>query len=158
MSVPLNFTLHPQLHLYRILTLNSHFVAVHRYFSIFFHQLLVNRDGELEELWTDFGSLTEIWLDGGSPIEMKANLTQLFRSLQPQALALNGEGISASPGRWSGTEGDVPPGWPNSWSTTCCDVNGTDPAHTCEGSGCAPNDPRGTAFYASSSTDYTLQV
>lgn len=112
----------------------------------------------LRELWTTFPNMTEAWLDGGSPLEMKANLTELFNTLQPQALALNGEGISRSPGRWSGTEGDVPPGWPNIWSTTCCDVNAADPAHTCEGSGCSPNDPRGTAFYAPSSTDYTLQA
>lgn len=112
----------------------------------------------LKELWTSFGNLTEIWLDSGSPLEMKTNLTDLFNTLQPQALALNGEGISRSPGRWSGTEGDVPPGWPNIWSTTCCDVNASDPAHTCEGPGCSPTDPRGTAFYASSSTDYTLQA
>ena len=112
----------------------------------------------LTELWTHYGILTEAWADGGSPIEMKSNLTDLLNRLQPQALVLNGEGISRSPGRWSGTEGDVPPGWPNIWSTTCCDINAPDPAHTCEGSGCSPDDPRGTAFYAPSSTDYTLQA
>ena len=52
----------------------------------------------------------------------------------------------------------MPPGWPNVHSTTCCRVDEPDPAHTCEGQGCAPDDPSGTAFYAPSSTDFTLQA
>ena len=82
-----------------------------------------------------------------------------LRTPQPGALALNGEGISPSPGRWSGTEGNVPPGWPNVYSTTCCNVTGPDPAHTCDGAGCAPDSaPALLTLYAPSSTDFTLQA
>lgn len=95
--------------------------------------------------------------DGGYQATLRTTITALLAKLQPGALALNGEGISPSPGRWSGTEGDVPPGWPNVHSTTCCHLDQPDPAHTCEGSGCAPDDLSGTAFYAPSSTDFTLQ-
>jgi alpha-L-fucosidase len=112
----------------------------------------------LRELWSSFGNLTEIWADGGYPMELQSNLTEMLRTLQPGALVLNGEGVAASPGRWSGTEGDVPPGWPNSYSTTCCNISGNDPAHACEGPGCSPDDPSGFALYAPSSTDYTLQA
>ncbi len=96
--------------------------------------------------------------DGGYQASLQTTITALLAQLQPNALALNGEGISPSPGRWSGTEGNVPPGWPNVHSTTCCRVDQPDPAHTCEGQGCAPDDPSGTAFYAPSSTDFTLQA
>ena len=89
---------------------------------------------------------------------MQANITALLAALQPGALALNGEGISPSPGRWSGTEGSVPPGWPNVYSTTCCNLSAPDPAHACEGAGCAPDDASGLAFYNPSSTDFTLQA
>lgn len=112
----------------------------------------------ITELWTSFGNLTEIWLDGGFPSSLQDNITNLLGTYQPDALVLNGEGAGRSSGRWSGTEGDVPPNWPNSFSTTCCNVTAPDPAHACEGSGCPPNDPSGLAFYASSSTDYTLQA
>ena len=95
---------------------------------------------------------------GGYQSSLRSTITALLARLQPGALALNGEGISPSPGRWSGTEGNVPPGWPNVHSTTCCSVDEPDPAHTCEGQGCAPDDPSGTAFYAPSSTDFTLQA
>jgi len=97
-------------------------------------------------------------LDGGYQASLRTTITALLAQLQPNALALNGEGISPSPGRWSGTEGNVPPGWPNVHSTTCCRVDQPDPAHTCDGQGCAPDDPSGTAFYAPSSTDFTLQA
>lgn len=103
----------------------------------------------ITELWT-FGELGEIWFDGGYQAELGAKISALLASLQPNALALNGEGISPSPGRWSGTEGNVPPGWPNIYSTTCCDIHGEDPAHMCEGSGCPPDEPN--AIYAPSST------
>jgi hypothetical protein len=96
--------------------------------------------------------------DGGYQATLRTTITALLPKLQPGALALNGEGISPSPGRWSGTEGNVPPGWPNVHTTTCCNVDQPDPAHTCEGQGCAPDDPSGTAFYAPSSTDFTLQA
>ena len=96
--------------------------------------------------------------DGGYQSTLQANITALLASLQPRALALNGEGISPSPGRWSGTEGSVPPGWPNIYSTTCCNLSAPDPAHTCEGAGCAPDDASGLAFYNPSSTDFTLQA
>ena len=112
----------------------------------------------ITELWTAFGSLNECWLDGGYQSNLRANISALLSTLQPDALVLNGEGVSPSAGRWSGTEGNVPPGWPNSFSTTCCDPQGADPAHACEGSGCPPDDPSGTAFYAPSSTDFTLQA
>jgi hypothetical protein len=67
-------------------------------------------------------------------------------------------GYLAVAGRWSGTEGNVPPGWPNIYSTTCCNLSAPDPAHTCEGQGCPPDDPSGLAFYNPSSTDFTLQA
>ena len=111
----------------------------------------------ITELWTAFGELREIWLDGGYQTDLQAKITALLADLQPSALALNGEGVSPSPGRWSGTEGDVPPGWPNIFSTTCCNVHAPDPAHTCEGAGCPPDDASGAAMYAPSSTDFTLQ-
>jgi hypothetical protein len=112
----------------------------------------------ITELWTDFGTLDEIWLDGGYQKDLQTTISALLAKLQPGALALNGEGISPSPGRWSGTEGNVPPGWPNIYSTTCCNLSAPDPAHTCEGQGCPPDDPSGLAFYNPSSTDFTLQA
>ena len=100
------------------------------------------------ELWTDFGNLTEIWFDGGYTTDMQTAITELLVRLQPNALALNGGGISRNPARWSGTEGDVPPGSPNIFSTSCCD--------TCWGAGCPPN--ASGAFFYPSATDYTLQA
>lgn len=112
----------------------------------------------ITELWTQFGDLREIWLDGGTQQSLQVPLAKLLAKLQPNALSLNGEAISPSPGRWSGTEGNVPPGWPNVYSTTCCNLSAPDPAHTCEGRGCPPDDPSGLAFYNPSSTDFTLQA
>ena len=89
---------------------------------------------------------------------MQQSIKALLAEIQPTALALNGAGISPSCGRWSRTEGDIPPGWPNVYSTTCCSLTGgenigEDP---CDGPGCPPD--QAAAFYNPSSTDYTLQA
>ncbi len=102
----------------------------------------------VEELWSNYGELNEIWFDGGYTSDMQSAITDLLDRLQPNALALNGGGISKNPARWSGTEGDQPPGWPTIYSTACCD--------TCSGPGCPPNATG--AFFYPSSTDYTLQA
>ena len=50
---------------------------------------------------------------------MKTQLQALLAANQPTAIGYNGGGISPSPARWSKTEGDVPPGGPDVWSTAC---------------------------------------
>jgi hypothetical protein len=91
---------------------------------------------------------------------MQQSIKALLAKLQPTALALNGAGISPGCGRWSRTEGDIPPGWPNVYSTTCCSLaDGDNIGETedpCDGPGCSPD--QASAFYNPSSTDYTLQA
>jgi hypothetical protein len=65
-------------------------------------------------------------------------------------LRYNGGGISANPARWSKTEGDVPPGGPDVWSTACSDVDW--------GAGEPPETCPTTALFYPSGTDYTLQA
>jgi alpha-L-fucosidase len=104
---------------------------------------------QLKELWERFGNLTEIWFDGGYTTDMKAKLTSLLQSKQSGAIGYNGGGISANPARWSKTEGDVPPGGPDIWSTACGD--------TAWGAGAPPETCADTALYYPSGTDFTLQ-
>lgn len=78
------------------------------------------------ELWTLFGNLTEIWFDGGYTSDMEAAITTLLNANQPDAIAMNGGGVSPNPLRWSGTEGYKPPNWPNLY-VTCDDF--PPPAH-----------------------------
>ena len=82
---------------------------------------------------------------------MQASLKHLLKSNQPDAVGYNGGGISPNPARWSKTEGDVPPGGPDVWSTACNDTDwgAGSPPEEC------PN-PSGALFYPSG-TDYTLQ-
>eukprot|EP00935_MAST-01C_sp_MAST-1C-sp1_P000852 g852.t1 len=107
---------------------------------------------QLTELWTSFGTLSEIWFDGGYTTDMKAQLTTLLQRRQAGAIGYNGGGISANPARWSKTEGDVPPGGPDVWSTACGDVDW--------GAGAPPEacPPGGQPLYYPSGTDYTLQT
>ena len=107
---------------------------------------------QVTELWTRFGALNEIWFDGGYTTDMKAQLTKLLSSHQPTAIGYNGGGISLNPVRWSKTEGDVPPGGPDVWSTACGDTDW--------GAGSPPEnctDPAAPAIFYPSGTDYTLQ-
>jgi hypothetical protein len=77
---------------------------------------------------------------------MAPRLQPILLQYQPNAVCFNGAGLSPQPLRWAGTEGDVPPGWPNIWST-CCDVS--------RFPGC-PGNSTG-AFFDPSGVDYTLQ-
>lgn len=107
---------------------------------------------QVTELWTRFGALNEIWFDGGYTSDMEAQLKALLAKHQPKAIGYNGGGISSNPARWSKTEGDVPPGGPDVWSTACGDVDwgAGSPPENCTDSG------KPALFYPSG-TDYTLQ-
>lgn len=78
---------------------------------------------QVTELWERFGGLDEIWFDGGYTSDMQSALKALLQAKQPHAVGFNGGGISANPARWSRTEGDVPPGGPDVWSTACSDTD-----------------------------------
>lgn len=84
----------------------------------------------------------------GYTTDMQTQLSALLLASQPNATATNGGGVSGNPLRWSGTEGDSPPGWPNLFSTVC--------APQAWGPGC-PSNATG-AFFSPPSTDYTLQA
>ena len=70
----------------------------------------------LTELWS-MGEFLELWFDGGYAPTLKANLSQLFATLQPHAVAFQGQGLMPSPTRWIGSESGYAP-YPT-WST--CD-------------------------------------
>ena len=99
----------------------------------------------LKELWTNYGTSIELWFDGGYTSDMKARLTQLLQSTQPNACAFGGWGITNNSVRWCGSEGGSPPGLPTIWSTD----NGGG------GAGVPPNTPG--AAWSPSGVDFTLQ-
>jgi len=107
---------------------------------------------QVSELWSRYGSLNEIWFEGGYTTDMQTSLTKLLREKQPNAIGYNGGGISPNPARWSRTEGDVPPGGGEVWSTAC---NATDWGPGSPPERCA--DPSQALFYPAG-TDYTLQA
>jgi alpha-L-fucosidase len=104
---------------------------------------------QVTELWERFDGLNEIWFDGGYTSDMQVQLKALLRAKQPNAVGFNGGGISPNPARWSGTEGDVPPGGPDIWSTACGDTDW--------GAGAPPESCPATSLFYPSGTDYTLQ-
>lgn len=73
--------------------------------------------GHLEELWGNYGNLSEVWMDGGFTPTQREWIPSLLSSLQPHAVAFNGETLSVNPTRWIGTEGGTAPN--DTWST--CD-------------------------------------
>lgn len=84
---------------------------------------------------------------------MKQELQNLLQAKQSTAIGYNGGGISPNPARWSGTEGDVPPGGTDVWSTACGDTDW--------GAGSPPENctnPDSSAFFYPSGTDFTLQA
>jgi hypothetical protein len=73
--------------------------------------------------------------------DLKANLTALFSSLQPNVVAFQGEGLVASPVRWVGSESGLAP-YP-CWST-------------CDYASYGAGDPNAATWFAAE-TDFTLQ-
>jgi alpha-L-fucosidase len=78
---------------------------------------------------------------GGYQQDLKANLTALFATLQPDVVAFQGEGLVASPVRWVGSEAGLAP-YP-CWSTCSYDSYGA-------------GDPDAPTWFAAE-TDFTLQ-
>jgi len=62
---------------------------------------------QVTELWTKYGNLSEIWFDGGYTSDMKKSLSSLLLN-QPNAIGFGGDGISANPSDWIGTESGSP--------------------------------------------------
>jgi hypothetical protein len=77
----------------------------------------------LTELWSRYGELSEVWFDGGFTPSQKAWIPELLASLQPHAVAFNGEGLSPNPTRWIGSESGYAPN--ETWSTCDYDANGS---------------------------------
>lgn len=64
--------------------------------------------GHLKELWTRYGNLTEVWFDGGLG-RFFAPVSDMLRSLQPEAAVFNGYNVSNCV-RWvsqGGTDGVI---------------------------------------------------
>jgi alpha-L-fucosidase len=72
----------------------------------------------LTELWSK-GDFLELWFDGGYSPSIAPQLKDLFKTLQPHAVAFQGQGLMPSPTRWIGTEAGSAP-YPT-WST--CDAD-----------------------------------
>lgn len=69
------------------------------------------------------GTLDEVWFDGGFTSTQREWIPSLLASLQPHAIAFNGETLSTNPSRWIGTESGYAPN--ETWSTCDYADNGT---------------------------------
>lgn len=79
--------------------------------------------GHLTELWGNYGELDETWFDGGFVASQKTWIPALLSTLQPHAVAFNGETLSPNPTRWIGTESGYAP--VETWSTCDYSDNGS---------------------------------
>jgi len=77
----------------------------------------------LTELWTNYGPLAEVWFDGGFTSSQREWIPPLLASLQPHAIAFNGETLSPNPSRWIGSESGYAPN--ETWSTCDYAANGS---------------------------------
>lgn len=77
----------------------------------------------LTELWSQYGELQEAWFDGGFTESQKGWIPGLLASLQPHAVAFNGESLTPNPTRWIGTESGYAPN--ETWSTCDYEANGS---------------------------------
>ena len=94
----------------------------------------------LTELWSKGGEMLECWFDGGVSKNLVPPLIDLFKRLQPHAVAFQGQGLMPSPTRWIGTESGYAP-YPT-WST--CDADSYGAGSPTSG------------FYFPAETDFTV--
>jgi alpha-L-fucosidase len=93
----------------------------------------------LTELWSK-GDFLELWFDGGVAASLSPSLSSLFKTLQPRAVAFQGQGLMPSPTRWIGSESGFAP-YPT-WST--CDADSYGAGSPTSG------------FYFPAETDFTV--
>ena len=93
----------------------------------------------LTELWSK-GEFLELWFDGGVAASLSPSISGLFKTLQPRAVAFQGQGLMPSPTRWIGTEAGYAP-YPT-WSTCDADAYGAG----------SPT----SGFYFPAETDFTV--